>query len=380
MHAKYITGASYVRGRGIMVNIFSVPMPFNIDHIERIAAINNNVSKSRIAYMYNTLPGNAAGLSGYEQTRVINNDIGSIEDIIPYIRKVKQHDIGFIYLINSPAFLSENEFTKREPDLRALLERLISEDVMDVRVCNPFILDYITQEFPKIRIRCSTSQEYYTVRQYKRLLYLYHNIVEIVPSWDMNRNILFLESLNTIPNLVVELMVNEGCLSGCPFRVYHSMFKPGNVDGGYSRFNSFFKMGCEKNFYDHFWENICMSNIIYPWQISAYNELGFYNFKLVGRNTNAFKTGKYIDIYRAYLMGVDDVSLIKDVPFSIFSNYIMVNPALAELTVEKVMNLLPDMQFFINNRPNCGNSCGYTCHYCENLAKRLQKAYPLRCV
>lgn len=358
-------------------NYFSVPMPFDGVHIKQIAQINNEVKKSRIQYMYNTLTRNSRDLSGFEQTRVSHEKIQCIEDMLPFIEQVQNLGMEFIYLLNSPNVITEEEFLRNEKKLRRILDILVSEGVKDIRVASPFLIDYLAHEYPQMAIRCSTSQEYFSVKQYRNLLFLYPQIVEIVPSWEQNRNFRFLETLKKKENITIELMVNEGCLAGCPFRIYHSMFTPSDISGSYLRFSSFFKSGCEKNFYHNMWKSICMSNIIYPWQIHAYNSIDIWNFKLVGRNTRTFKNGKYIDIYRKYLLGIDDVSFIDDVPISIFSNYILGHPVMKHITVKDVKHLLPDISYFQNTKNNCFTDCGNTCHYCDELAKDLQEKYPI---
>lgn len=360
-----------------MVNEFSVPMPFDKKQINQIAQINKDVSQSKIKYMYNTLTRNSVDLCGFEQARVTDSVVECIEDMLEFIEETHECGMEFIFLLNSPKVMDEAEFAAKELNLRKILDTLIREGVHDVRVCNPLIIDYLAHEYPQISIRCSTSQEYFSVKQYQKLLFLYPQITEVVPSWEKNRDFTFLKALRLQPNLTVELMVNEGCLSGCPFRVYHSMFSPSAVDCNYSRFSSFFKSGCEKNFYHNLWESICMSNIIYPWQISAYNDIGIHNFKLVGRNTSAFKNGRYKGIYRDYLLGIEDVRLISNVQISMFSNYLMGHPSLKDITVSNVLEMLPDISYFQNKSVSCDSECGTTCKYCRMLAEKLQRKFPI---
>lgn len=360
------------------INLFSVPMPFNLVHINQIAHINSEVARSQIRYMYNTLTRNSVDVCGFEQTRVIDERIGCIEDMLPFIEQVHKLGMDFIFLLNSPRVMDEEEFLVNEKKLRKILEVLMREGVYDIRVCSPLLIDFLAHEYPQISIRCSTSQEYFSVKQYQSLAFLYPQIVEVVPSWEQNRNFRFLSSLRQTGNLTVELMVNEGCLPGCPFRTYHSLFEPSQANCDYPRFTSFFKSGCEKNFYHNLWKSICMSNIIYPWQITAYNEIGIHNFKLVGRNTSTFRNGKYINIYRNYLLGVEDISFIEDVPISIFSNYLMNHPLLNGITVSDVRHMLPDIEFFRRGTTVCASDCGTTCRYCVTLAEKLQKKFPIK--
>ena len=45
---------------------------------------------------------------------------------------------------------------------------------------------------------------------------------EVVPTWDVNKNFAFIKNFKLrFPDKILELMVNEGCIGGCPFRRDH---------------------------------------------------------------------------------------------------------------------------------------------------------------
>ena len=117
---------------------------------------------------------------------------------------------------------------------------------------------------------------------------------------------------------------------------------------------------------------MCKSNIIYPWQINEYRKIGIKNFKLVGRNSDEFKTGEYLDIYRQYLLGVDDIRNILSIPIVWFNHALFKSPGLQSVKVSDVIEVLPSIRFFSEKRFSCADVCGVECNYCFEKAKQLE--------
>ena len=352
-------------------------MPFNIDLIGRYAQINGLVENSKITSVYNCLTRNSKGRCGFEQDRVIDEAVNNIDEFLRYSQVAQQYGFKVIYLINSLRTVSDKEFNRIEKRLRKLIIRLIENGIIDIRVASPLIIDYLINSFPIVKVHCSTSMEYKSIREYDNLLSLYNNIIDIVPSWDMNRNFPFLKSFATRhPQVNIEMMANEGCIHGCPFRYYHSVADV-RLQGNNSRFAVFFKEGCKHIFSHDFWYNICMSNIIYPWQIPEYNKIGIYHFKLVGRNSPFLSDGRYVDTYLHYLQGIDNIDSLMDLEFSEFNNFIYLSDYLSHIKVRDVIDLLPDIKHFSKAPFVCFVSCGSECNYCEQLSRKLNEKYPM---
>lgn len=354
------------------LNVFSVPLPYDLTHIHRLAEINKEIKRSSIKYLYGCLPLNAKDRCEFEQSRVFDKRVSSLKTLLPYIEFAKDSGFEFVYLLNSLNVMSYDEFRKKEDKLKRIVETMINKGVLDFRVASVMVIDYLAQNYPMVRIRCSTSQEYSSIKQYDNLFKAYL-IKEIVPSWDSNRNFNLLRNLKKLyPHLDIEIMVNEGCISGCPFRVYHSMFKGTKSKWLRNRYNNFFKQECGRLYSDNFALSLCKSNIIYPWQINEYRKIGIKNFKLVGRNSDEFKTGEYLDIYRQYLLGVDDIRNILSIPIVWFNHALFKSPGLQSVKVSDVIEVLPSIRFFSEKRFSCADVCGVECNYCFEKAKQLE--------
>lgn len=360
---------------------FSVPMPFRKEHIDNFKKINKLVKKSRIRTFYFALPASCSDCSGFEQLRVFfseESDFSSWAELIKYSLK---KGFDFVYLLNSPkSFLAESKILDLQLEkLDRLLLKLKEIGCNKLRISNTQLLNYILDKYPDFKIYASTSFEYTNMKQFKNFLTIFPQVVEIVPSFDINRNFKLLKNLKkAFPNTDIELMVNEGCISGCPFRMNHFISVPSYYTDIYDKRDDLFKMNyfvnvCNKYYYEHLTEQICLSNIIYPWEIEEYGKIGINKFKLVGRNSPEFKTDKYFDYYLKYLQGIDDYSLIENEEFRKFNHYLYELNSL-NVKVYDIKKYLPDIKYFINNGHLCSSICSNECRYCYNCADKIKKS------
>lgn len=367
---------------------FSVPLIFSDDFIEKIIKLNNEVKKSKITSVYNCFPANLENRSGFEQIRVYKYPkVNTEDDFFRYVKEAQDAGLEFIYLLNSPNSMTPLEFYVNSKNINRFIENLLSHNVKIVRISNTQLIDYITCNYPEIEIRTSTSQEYYSIRQYKNLFNQFPKITEIVPSWDLNKNFMFLNSFKKSFDKEIELMVNEGCLPGCPFRYNHNSGLLKNseelevISRIPTRFCVPFRLMCEKVYFSDPWLNIMLSNIIYPWEIETYvSKYNITKFKLVGRNAigDELRNGKYFDIYDSYLKGIEDYDYIANMKFTKFNHYLCENISHPNfnLTVSEVKEYLPDITYFEKNGYKCMSICGTECRYCYSLAEKIGEVYP----
>lgn len=367
---------------------FSTPLIFVDGFIDKIIKLNSELKKSKITSVYNCFPLSFENKCGFEQVRVwgypnINNE----DDFFRYVKTAQDAGIEFIYLLNSPNSMTPVEFFINSSKINSFIENLLHHNIKIVRVTNTQLIDYITQNYPEIEIRTSTSQEYCSIRQYKHLFNQFPNITEIVPSWDLNKNFLFLKSFKKSFDKKIELMVNEGCLPGCPFRNHHNSGLTRNSDDVHllsripTRFVIPFRQMCEKLFFADTWLHVMQSNVIYPWEIETYvSKYNITKFKLVGRNATKhdLRNGKYFDIYEFYLKGIEDYDYIANMEFRKFNHYICENNTHPNfnLTIAEIKEYLPDITYFEKNGHKCTSICGVECRYCHSLADKIREVYP----
>ena len=353
---------------------FSVPMPFEKELIDDIEAINHKIEKSKITSMYFALHSNCPDNPGFGQARTYHPNT-NIDYWIDLIKYSLDKGFDFVYLLNSPkSFLSEsNLFDKQLEKLDKLLKRLEEVGCNKLRVTNTQLMGYLIKDYPQFKIYASTSLEYSQLKQYTALLRIFPGIVEIVPAADCNKNFELLKNLKTaMPNIGIELMVNEGCMHSCPLRMHHNFSIPivytkilNNRPSGFK--HNFFLQLC--SIYNDDYHRICNPNLIYPWEIDKYSELGFNKFKLVGRNSDSFfKTGNK-KTYEIYLKGVDDYKQIENEGYVNLNHYV----EKIQTKIKEVKPYLPDINYFIKNGHLCSSICGVKCNYCDRCAEEMKK-------
>lgn len=369
---------------------FSIPMYFEDDFISRIEELNNDMKKVKITSVYGCFPLNMKNYCGFEQLRVSNCDnVKSEDEFFEYVKIAQDAGLEFIYLLNSPRSMLPIEFYKSFDKINRFIELLLSKNIKVIRATNTQLIEHITNMYPEVEIRTSTSQEYTSLRQYRNLFAMFPNITEVIPSLDVNRNFAFLRNFKSCFDKRIELMANEGCLPGCPFRIqHHTMVLTGrdsekpfmqDVDSKYCK--NFFVDMCSRVFFKDMWRNIVMSNIIYPWDIDTYaKKYGIVKFKLAGRNLSKeyFIDGDYFELYNNYIRGVEDYDYIANKKFRYLSMYtagLKSHPNF-DFTVAQIRNYLPDISYFEKNGGKCANVCGSECRYCFNLAEKLNQKYP----
>ena len=359
---------------------FSCPMPINKEHINKLLDINNKIEKSKITEVYFALPVNSPDFTGFEQGRyILNNNVG-FNYFKQFIEYLTERGFDFIYLLNSPQiynpdFENINEQLKR---LDKLINNLRNLGCNKVRVCNPQLMGYLNENYPNIELYISTSIEFQSIKQYMNLFLMFDNISEFVPSWDLNRNFKFLLNIKKkVPNIKIELMVNEGCLPSCPLRNVHNisvMEKNGDEISNNFFSSDFLLYKCSERVCNNLFFYLCNCNIIYPWEIEEYSKIGINKFKFVGRNNHLYTNGQYLDVYFYYLTGIDNIKKIKNIPIKIFNHYIIENKEI-NLLIKDIKNYLPQTKYFKIYGHLCASRCGVECRYCYKCAKKIQKIF-----
>ena len=358
---------------------FSVPMPENTDDIKSLFEINNKVEKSCIKSLYYALNCACIDNTGFEQLRTKNNSIEGLDKYLKLIEYTKELGFDFIYLLISPKpILYESKYTKYQFEkLDRLINKLKAIGCNKYRVGNVHLIDYLQQNYPDLELYASTSFEYQTIKQYSTFLELYPCIKEIVPAVDLNKNFKFLKNFRKMfPDVTIELMVNEGCLYSCPLRYQHNTSLPYWIETKHEinkQFNvNYFINKCNNYFLENNkFFHIFNHNIIYPWEIEEYVNIGINNFKLVGRNNSNNIKKKYIDYYLFYLEGIDNYKNIEEKPIYMFNNYIVISEY--PYKIKDIKKYLPNIQYFKEHGHLCSSECEIECKYCYDCAEKFKK-------
>jgi hypothetical protein len=135
-----------------------------------------------------------------------------------------QHTTDFLNSREYPTSILINPIILQEPlevagpKILEQLEKALSRWLInDFTVVNLSLAAALKARFPEVPVTASTLMEIYAPNQ---LTYI-EDIDVVVPSTRITRNMEALTDLKRLFKGKIRLMVNEGCLPGCPFRVQH---------------------------------------------------------------------------------------------------------------------------------------------------------------
>ncbi len=355
---------------------FSAPMPYTIEYINKILKINKQVEKSKITSLYFGLPFSNELFTGFEQYR--NYDINDYN--FDYWKKLIIHSMekgaDFIYLLNRSNLYYEN-FDKLYIQLEKL-DRLLNEfrkiGVKKLRVADHKLLTYLNKNYTDFTLLASTSFEYKLINEYKNFMLLHPYIKQIVPSHDCIKNFLLLQNLvKLFPDTEIELIVNQGCLNGCPMRNNHQSFCKNDLTNDNIFANSYYLQHCNNIQNGNLANKIININIIYPWEIAEYSKIGIINFKFTGRDTFLFDVDWLINSYLQYLKGIDNYKLISEIPVNAIIERLQGFDALDIINMGDIKKYLPDVKHFKKYGHLCSTRCQAECKYCNKCKDKLKK-------
>ncbi len=359
-----------------MLNKFSLPMPYNKKLIDSLLDENNKLEKSRITSFYFSLPSSCNLFTVFEQQRndyVEYPDFSYWKDLIKYSL---DKGVDFIYNLNNPKNIQieSADFQLELEKLDTLLNELKSTGVDKLRVANHKLISYLNGNYKHFKLYASTSFEYKLIKEYLHFMQIHPFIQQIVPSCDVNKNFELLKNLRKFNNQIdIEIIVNEGCVGGCAMRYDHSC----EVLKNSALKNKFCEELYSKLCADTVFENpllyLCKSPVIYPWEISEYNKIGIYNFKLAGREDFKRDMQKSINSYILYLRGVDNIKNIENESINSIIHHIANIKLFENFKIKDIKPLLPNVKHYVKSGHLCDSICGIDCKYCYKCAEKIKK-------
>lgn len=361
---------------------FSAPMPYEKESINKLIAINKQVEKSKITSLYFALPSYCELFTGFEQYRNTTTNKQNWD----YWKYLIEHSLNsgcdLIYLLNNPARINIEtpQFLLQLEKLDKLLFELDKMGVNKLRVCHHKLLSYLNKHYSNFQLYSSTSFEYKMTAEYKNFMFVHPYIKQIVPSHDTNKNFTLLKNLKKLlPNVEIELIVNEGCFNGCPVRNGHStdfLDRHIEINNDDTLSNFYYtKFFCIKIEHNEPMLCITKSNNIYPWEIKEYSKIGINNFKLVGRDGYWNRISEYLSDFLIYLKTIDNIDFSNSIPINKYIHHLAGNFALSKLNTEEIKKFLPKINHFKKYGHLCASRCGVECRYCYNCAEKIQKVY-----
>ncbi len=242
--------------------------------------------------------------------------------------------------------LSRNFFKR----LVSYIKKLRGIGLGSIVITNPIYINRLKEEISDIRIESSVNCYIKTIEQ---ALYLKDLGVDVLTiDRDINRNIPLIKEIKNRTNLKIRLMLNEGCLRNCPFRIMHYNYL--------SHRNSIPKRPIDGTFPDHHCIEIYLRNtakvfsipFIPPDALRHYESFVDY-YKL---STRVFPTKRIELCLKAYINQQFNGNLLEilDSPGLSYFEYIDYN-ALSK-------------SHFFEKMKSCIDNCN-RCAYCNTLLK-----------
>ena len=229
-----------------------------------------------------------------------------------HIKKIKESGFEFNYLLNSLCF-DNLEFTKKGQKMfRRLLDWISENEVDRVTVANPFLLMWIKENYPQLKITVSAMANINTVKKAKQWETLGADKITF-PASAVNRNLKLIKLLRESLSSKIQLIANSGCLLNCPDLSNHALMNS-HVSQKWHKCKGYILdyhiLNCR---YKRLAEpvNFIRSEWIRPEDIPFYKNLGVDTIKLIDRRLS---TEKILQITEAYLKQNYEGNLIDLLP------------------------------------------------------------------
>lgn len=291
----------------------------------------------------------------FRSGRLHSSYTGHFEESVQYILS---HGKRFNYLLNSVIM---DDYIIRKNELIKHLDYLKELGVQSVTTSSPYFISLLKErgfEISTSLMQFIDTEE--SVRYAQKLGY--HRIIL---HEDSLKNIPKIEYLRSITSLPIEIIVNNGCLLNCPFRMTHC-----NCDGlshpdfsveMYQQLSSYAKQ-C-KSFWGKNIEYFLKSSWVRPEELEKYRNLGINYFKFTGRTRPSEDNLKIFSIYAAG----EHSGYVFD--------YLKPNhDPVHKYNVKNIHNKDLDafFDFFFKNSHGCNMKCSI-CKHCENWANKINK-------
>ncbi len=274
------------------MNYFSIPTDFQIETIDRYAALNQKY-EDKIMEVYGQINSeeNEFG-SGRPSDQLPALKMPQLKKYISYLKKAGIH---FNYTLNTTC-LSNREFTREgQQAIISFLYRLIDAGVSSVTVCMPSLIEIIHDLKLPLQIKASTVSG--VINCEKARAYRELGVSRLVTDESINRDFAVLRQIVPVFPENVELIVNVICDMNCIYRPFHH--NQMSHDYQYqTKSASYYSHRCSMRRAQKP-ENILKMNFIRPEDLGCYEELGIHHYKIQGRQ--AIHNGDILKTTEAYM-------------------------------------------------------------------------------
>ena len=315
-----------------------------------------------------------------------------------YIDAAHRHDLSFCYLVNAPCLGNLEQFEEGKKSILSFIGLLADIGVDSVSIANLSVAALVRHNFPNLPIRGSVLS---WPTSLSRLKYQESLGIDplIIPYSEFNRDFKLLKKIRNGLSCSMQLFANVACIYNCHYLAEHacSVGHASQLAGDNQRPQAFFDY--------YLWqctrrrllnpEQLLMSRWIRPEDISAYEALGFGEFKIIDRSrstdwllraTRAYAARSYhgnlLDIISLELLG-DSQGFHNDIEVRIQDQMRLYTADERQLMrrMLKLRRRLLNLELSIDNDSLTGFLNGFrtircaetyceTCGYCRHAAEQ----------
>lgn len=291
------------------------------------------------------------------------------EKVKEHIKLIHAGKSLFNYVMNAPC-LGNKEYTSAyRKEIFELFDWLVSAEVDSVTVSIPLLIEWLKKHFPSLKVGVSVFAQVNTVNMAK--MYESLGADEITIPQQFNRDFNFLKSFRKNCKADFQLIVNNICLYGCPFRRNHENLTCHSAQTGAARLPlDYSLMQCTLHRFKHPAETI-RSPWVRPEDAVHYEKVGIDKFKLAGRTNNTEWITKTAKAYAAGKSPKNFAELISDPNGACC---LFRKPVQSEFEAPLVIDN-EELDGFIEHffDKSCATISCEQCLYCDKVAERSVK-------
>ncbi len=290
-----------------------------------------------------------------------------------HIAQVRKSGRDFNYVLNAACLGNLEYDAAGYKEIRKLLDWMCENGVSSTTVAVPYLIDIIKKHYSQLRVVASVFCHIDTLDQAR--FYLDLGVAEITLVQSYNRQFKFLKNFVEKLDCDFQIIVNNACLYGCPYRRYHANINAHASQGG-----------CDKQLFDYPVINCTKTRLerpvevikspwIRPEDLRFYEEIGIDRFKLSGRTKT---TDWLIAAVNAYAdrKSPDNFAELLSVPHGFGSYKRKSHPGAPDVDLVIDNTALESfLSFFL--KQDCQSRDCDSCGYCAKISKDAVRTDPV---
>ncbi len=277
------------------------------------------------------------------------------------------HELGFRfnYLLNGSCMGGAEFSSEGRRSLEEYILWVRDAGADSVTVAIPLLAEVVRELAPELELVVSTITHVDTLRKAKMWEAL--GAQRITLSLMVNRDLRLLASMRKHLSCELELLANEMCMYGCPYRDYHyDLMAHGSQSGASLATIEYPHLKCTSHRMTDPGE-ILKARFIRPEDVARYEELGLDLIKLAGRGRS---TRDLLHTARAYAARRYDGNFLDLTDLGFFDAPGAPRP---EVSVDnRALDGFLDRVAGVD----CDRACGVSCTLCDTLAKEIVSVQP----